>query len=197
MLFRSGRSVKRSGLRNTGGIYLVSVHRAATGNVHRAVGPEFVLNTGDVLYFTGLVEGFEEFCAEHGMEILTNDLLEDIEEEEEGCSDGGSQFGDGGKCKNENSAWEDRKRKTIVTFAAPVGPVPPAMEDESNEIELTDQYVEIDAPVEMAVKVDLEMPEIGCTKESLMQCENEERLKEISRMRGKECIPSIFFGTKV
>jgi hypothetical protein len=69
----AGRSVKRSGLRNAGGIYLVSVHRAATGNVHRAVGPDFVLNVGDVLYFTGLVEGFADFCKEHGMVVLTND----------------------------------------------------------------------------------------------------------------------------
>ena len=30
----AGRSVKRSGLRDTGGLYLVSVHRAATENVH-------------------------------------------------------------------------------------------------------------------------------------------------------------------
>ena len=69
----AGRSVKRSGLRDTGGIYLVSVHRAATGNIHRAVGQDFVLNVGDILYFTGLVEGFGEFCEEHGMEVLTSD----------------------------------------------------------------------------------------------------------------------------
>ena len=70
----AGRSVKRSGLRDTGGIYLVSVHRAATGNVHRAVGQEFVLNVGDILYFTGLVEEFGSFCEEHGLEILTNEI---------------------------------------------------------------------------------------------------------------------------
>ena len=58
----AGRSVKRSGLRDTGGLYLVSVHRAATGNVHRAVGQDFVLNVGDILFFTGLVEGFGDFC---------------------------------------------------------------------------------------------------------------------------------------
>jgi hypothetical protein len=72
----AGRSVKRSGLRDTGGIFLVSVHRAATGNVHRAVGQDFVLNVGDILYFTGLVEGFGEFCEEHGMEVLTNEFQE-------------------------------------------------------------------------------------------------------------------------
>jgi hypothetical protein len=73
----AGRSVKRSGLRDTGGIYLVSVHRAATGNVHRAVGQDFVLNVGDILYFTGLVEGFGEFCDEHGMVVLTSDLQQE------------------------------------------------------------------------------------------------------------------------
>ena len=69
----AGRSVKRSGLRDAGGIYLVSVYRASTGNIHRAVGQEFVLNVGDILYFTGLVEGFGEYCNEHGLEILTTD----------------------------------------------------------------------------------------------------------------------------
>jgi hypothetical protein len=69
----AGRSVKRSGLRDTGGLYLVSVRRAATGNIHRAVGQEFVLNVGDVVYFSGLIDGFGEFCHEHGLEIVTNE----------------------------------------------------------------------------------------------------------------------------
>jgi Citrate transporter len=69
----AGRSVKRSGLRDAGGLYLVSVHRAATGNIHRAVGREFVLNVGDVIYFSGIIEGFGEFCHDHGLEIVTND----------------------------------------------------------------------------------------------------------------------------
>ncbi|KAL7454525.1 hypothetical protein ACHAWC_006139 [Mediolabrus comicus] len=68
-----GRTVKRSGLRDTGGIYLVSVYRASTGNIHRAVGPDFVLNVGDILYFTGMVEGFRTFCEENGLEIITKD----------------------------------------------------------------------------------------------------------------------------
>jgi len=69
----AGRSIKRSGLRDTGGIYLVSVKRAATGNTHRAVGQEFVLQTGDILYFTGHVEEFGAFCEEHCLEVLTNE----------------------------------------------------------------------------------------------------------------------------
>jgi len=72
----AGRSVKRSGLRDTGGLYLVSVRRAATGNIHRAVGSEFVLNVNDVVYFSGLIEGFGEFCHEHGLELVTNESLE-------------------------------------------------------------------------------------------------------------------------
>lgn len=69
----AGRSVKRSGLRDTGGLYLVSVRRAATGNIHRAVGQEFVLDVGDVVYFSGLIEGFGDFCNQHGLEIVTNE----------------------------------------------------------------------------------------------------------------------------
>ena len=74
----AGRSVKRSGLRDTGGLYLVSVHREATGNVHRAVGQDFVLNVGDILYFTGLVEEFGDFCEEHGLEVVTNEIEETL-----------------------------------------------------------------------------------------------------------------------
>eukprot|EP00542_Grammatophora_oceanica_P012662 CAMPEP_0194045244 /NCGR_PEP_ID=MMETSP0009_2-20130614/16610_1 /TAXON_ID=210454 /ORGANISM="Grammatophora oceanica, Strain CCMP 410" /LENGTH=97 /DNA_ID=CAMNT_0038690043 /DNA_START=32 /DNA_END=323 /DNA_ORIENTATION=+ len=78
MVTAAGRSVKRSGLRDTGGIYLVSVHRAATGNVHRAVSQDFVVQVGDVLYFTGLIEGFGDFCDEHGLEVITNEIPNDI-----------------------------------------------------------------------------------------------------------------------
>eukprot|EP01082_Thalassiosira_pseudonana_P009116 g8017.t1.1.5e17418a g8017 g8017.t1 contig27:269-3016(-) len=69
----AGRTIKRSGLRDTGGVYLVSVKRQATGNVHTAVSPEFVVEVGDVLYFTGLIETFGDFCDEHGLEIETSE----------------------------------------------------------------------------------------------------------------------------
>ena len=35
------------------------------------MGPDFVLNVGDILYFTGMVEGFRTFCEENGLEIIT------------------------------------------------------------------------------------------------------------------------------
>lgn len=70
----AGRSIKRSGLRDTGGIYLVSVRRGATGNVHTVVSPDFVLEVDDILYFTGLIESFGEFCEEHGLEVITNEV---------------------------------------------------------------------------------------------------------------------------
>jgi di/tricarboxylate transporter len=80
----AGRTVQRSGLRDTGGIFLVSVHRAATGNVHRAVSRDFVLNVGDTLYFTGLVESFGEFCEEHGLEVVTHEVATTATVTEEG-----------------------------------------------------------------------------------------------------------------
>ena len=72
----AGRSVQRSGLRDTGGIYLVSVYRATTGNVHRAVGQDFVLHQGDILYFTTAgknLHDFGPFCDTHGLEVVTHD----------------------------------------------------------------------------------------------------------------------------
>lgn len=96
----AGRTIRRSGLRDTGGIYLtryvrfirvgpsmssfrfginmtsflfVRVHRAATGNTHHAVGPDFVLSAGDTLYFTGVAETFGAFCALHGLEVVSNE----------------------------------------------------------------------------------------------------------------------------
>ena len=32
------------------------------------------MQVGDILYFTGLVESFGEFCAEHGLEVVTNEV---------------------------------------------------------------------------------------------------------------------------
>ena len=75
----AGRTVKRSGLNNTAGIYLVNVRRATTGNIHRAVSPDFVVSVGDELYFTGQVEDFSTFCQTHGLEILTTENIEDGE----------------------------------------------------------------------------------------------------------------------
>lgn len=94
----AGRSVKRSGLRDTGGVYLVSVQRAATGNIHRAVGQDFILNIGDTLYFTGLVEGFGQFCDENALELVTNEDDDDTNHNEHNNnttitkSDEGSDF---------------------------------------------------------------------------------------------------------
>lgn len=69
----AGRTVKRSGLGNSGGIYLVNVRRGTTGNVHRAVSKDFVISVGDELFFTGLVEEFSAFTEKHGLEIITTE----------------------------------------------------------------------------------------------------------------------------
>jgi hypothetical protein len=82
----AGRSYKRSGLGNSGGIFLTNVRRAATGNVHTAVSKDFVISVGDELYFTGSVEKFGEFCEKHGLEIITTDNLHAIEGDEDGVA---------------------------------------------------------------------------------------------------------------
>jgi len=55
-------------------VYLVSVCRARSGNMHRAVGQDFVLNVDDVLYFTSLVHEFAKFASDHGVEIITHEI---------------------------------------------------------------------------------------------------------------------------
>ena len=80
----AGRTVKRSGLSDIGGIYLVNVYRHETGNVQRAVGQDFVLNVGDILYFTsGFPESFATFCDENGLEVVINEVEEDLQNKDD------------------------------------------------------------------------------------------------------------------
>lgn len=65
-----GKAVDEAGLRGLNGLYLTSVQRGQ--RMHNAVGPEFVINENDVLFFTGLVDQFGEFCFTNGFELLTD-----------------------------------------------------------------------------------------------------------------------------
>ena len=85
-----GKTVGNSGLRGLPGLYLVSVKRDET--LMRAVGPEFVLTQGDVLYFTGMVENLGTVCAEHGLEAMTaehDESSDDDDDSDEGSGDEG------------------------------------------------------------------------------------------------------------
>jgi len=173
----AGRSVKRSGLRDTGGIYLVSVHRAATGHVHRAVSGDFVLNAGDILYFTGLVESFGEFCNEHGLEVVTNEIQEQEPHVDMSASYVADENGNGDannitKCADQNGGdveeavgeGENPKsggvlRSIILTNTA----LPTVNEDSEQD--------GIGIP-----------KEVGCTKETFLEADDAERLRSISRM---------------
>ena len=91
-----GKTVAGSGLRGLHGLYLVSVKREDT--LIRAVGPEFVLTQGDVLYFTGMVESIGNVCAEYGLLAITTEHDSDSEggsDDDEDEMNGGSD-GDGG-----------------------------------------------------------------------------------------------------
>jgi hypothetical protein len=148
----AGRSVKRSGLRETGGIYLVSVHRATTGNVHRAVGGDFVLNTGDVLYFTGLVEEFGDFCEEHGLEILTSEVDKKIHP----------------------SVEEETQKPSTDTEV-----------DYNDDYRIRDSLLQDTDLSPVKENNDIPPTEIGVTKDSLMQADEAERMRSITRMIGK------------
>ena len=163
----AGRSVKRSGLRDTGGIYLVSVHRAATGNVHRAVGQDFVLNVGDVLYFTGLVEEFGEFCEDHAMEVLTNEL----EEQEDTTENEGSN-------SLSQNVPTDIASNTEQTFYTQV-----TKERQSNtQLVTVLEGAEEEHPNTERSSSAMPVVEVGFTKESLLQADEAERSRIITRM---------------
>mgnify|MGYP002852956388 CR=1 FL=1 len=63
-------------LRGLNGLYLVSVQRGDM--LLRAVTPEFMLEEGDILHFTGLVESIGEVCVEHGLLPLTHEVEESL-----------------------------------------------------------------------------------------------------------------------
>ena len=63
----------------------MSVRRGET--LMRAVGPDFVLAQGDVLYFTGMVENLGVVCAEHGLEAVTAEHDESSDDDDESSGD--------------------------------------------------------------------------------------------------------------
>ena len=143
----AGRTIRRSGLRDTGGIFLVSVHRAATGNVHRAVSADFVLQPGDILYFTGLVESFGEFCLEHALQVMT------------------SEEQDTKKNIEMATAADDEAETEMPKLLDPSQQLLHTVGEEDNV------FLEEGIPVE-----------VGVTKESLLQADDVERLRNIVRM---------------
>ena len=59
-------------LRGLNGLYLVSVQR---GDISmRGVQPNFILEVGDILIFTGLIDRIGEVCKEHGLVPLTHEV---------------------------------------------------------------------------------------------------------------------------
>ena len=191
----AGRSVKRSGLRDRGGIYLVSVHRAATGNVHRAVSNDFVLNVGDILYFTGLIETFGEFCEENGLEVVTNEtaIEEEAENEEQETSDNKTSDYASLVEPLESNHHDDGGRKSVDTFTESKyghnrDPRPwkkSRMLNRETEGLPTESFhrLRLSKKTSMINRETEGIPaEIGLTKESLLETENEVRLRTIYKM---------------
>jgi di/tricarboxylate transporter len=67
----AGQTVKRSGLADAGGIYLVSIRREANGSALSVINDDLVISVNDELYFTGIVEEFSSFCDNNGLEVIT------------------------------------------------------------------------------------------------------------------------------
>lgn len=85
-----GHTVAASGLRGLPGLYLVSVRRDDI--LLRAIGPEFILNQGDILYFTGMIESLGKVCAEYGLMAITQEYEDDEEEGRVASDDEAEQY---------------------------------------------------------------------------------------------------------
>jgi len=72
-------------LRGLNGLYLVSVQRGDM--LMRAVQPDFILEVGDILIFTGLVDRIGEVCKTHGLVPLTHEVEEKMLEEKRNSFD--------------------------------------------------------------------------------------------------------------
>jgi len=152
----AGRTIKRSGLRDTGGIYLVSVKRRATGNVHAAVSPEFVLEVDDVLYFTGLIDTFGEFCEEHGLEMVTNEVAERLGK------------GGGGRERDED---RDEIPSLAETFSA-----------DGSAAEITAPLNSPSPRSNAERRDDARFQSVGCTLDGLLDATHQERMRVIFQM---------------
>uniref|UniRef100_A0A7S2SLT6 RCK C-terminal domain-containing protein n=1 Tax=Mucochytrium quahogii TaxID=96639 RepID=A0A7S2SLT6_9STRA len=117
-----GKAVDEASLRGLDGLYLTSAQRG--DRLFYAVGPEFVILENDILFFTGVVDNFDDFCTRHGFEIIT-DANEDMlgsEYHVEGDSASGSFASCSRDTNKENpskrlcrsSTFESRIQKVVV-----------------------------------------------------------------------------------
>lgn len=65
-----GKTVQDAHLRHLEGVYLASVRR--NGRMNHAVGSEFVIAVGDVLYFSGIPDGVDQLATKHGLLPLSD-----------------------------------------------------------------------------------------------------------------------------
>lgn len=69
----AGSSIEAAGLRHLPGAFLVSVERS--GHRQPAPPPEFILQAGDRLLFTGVVDSIRELQNQRGLELATNQVF--------------------------------------------------------------------------------------------------------------------------
>lgn len=81
----ANKTIQSAGLRGLEGLYIVSVERGDV--LARGVGPEFVLQEGDMLHFAGEVEKLTDVCSQKGLVPLTNEVEEMIDTGVADCAD--------------------------------------------------------------------------------------------------------------
>uniref|UniRef100_A0A061S8X4 Sodium sulfate co-transporter n=1 Tax=Tetraselmis sp. GSL018 TaxID=582737 RepID=A0A061S8X4_9CHLO len=71
-----GKTIEHAGLRSLEKVFLIAVERG--GYAIPAVGPDFELREGDVLFFSGDLKGVESMAATYGLAYLTDETEEDF-----------------------------------------------------------------------------------------------------------------------
>ena len=109
-------------LRGLNGLYLVSVQRGDT--LMRGVQPNFILEVGDILIFTGLIDRIGEVCKEHGLVPLTHEVEAKMLE-----------------VKQETKQSEEDNVESSVTFPPRVKPVHASRESQRGRTSQDDSSI--------------------------------------------------------
>lgn len=141
-----------------------------------------------MLYFTGLIEGFEDFCAEHAMEILTSDTSTASICNRDNTGDKTATISDEFESddniiiSSSNNSNKNNKSPTVRPstscygrdLRSPTTNLPCVREnDDWTEAEINNTITGLTASLKL-----------GYTRESIRKSDNMERSREIARMEG-------------
>jgi hypothetical protein len=119
--------------------------------------PEFVLEVDDILYFTGMIDTFGDFCEEHGLEVVTNEVELEMSIRHGGEKEEGG--GDYEKNVNDDSPPRLRTVDTTETSTSQMSPL-------------------VKSPLHRMQSME-KLKDLGTTLESLVESTLQERMRVV------------------